>query len=628
MGGTSATELNVLSKVVAERYQPLETIGAGGMGVVYRAFDTRLKRDVALKVIKPELLQDEVVHARFRREALALAGLSHPNIVAVYDLVDDADSGATCIVMELLQGQSLRDGWLSNSAPSPVEIASQMAAALEAAHTRSILHRDIKPDNIFVCLNGTLKLMDFGLARVTNTITLTETDSVGGTLAYMSPEQLTNGSLDARTDLYSLGVVLYEAVAGYLPFAGDNPAAIILKRLNSAPEPIAHVQHPVPSGFQEMIISLLQPDPTLRIASAAQLHECVAAIKSGTLSGNMESYTAHEPYETADQPKPGRKLLKNAMVPAALLVVVTAAVYATGRLTPADATKSAVVTATAMGYSQGNNPRPALETKTVGTPNLSHSKQSTPAALNSVPVAVRANASQQTNASVMNQLSRQNRQIDALEKMLATMQKQAKSQAATKSVAKVTQEAPSPAPLPVVQTSTAVPPVVTPHLRASAFKLHSQTPAFMLLAFAPPTTQFAVYQPSRATHSLVRIRWMPQMHELGNGLGRFQGRLNLSPGDHPAFLLVSGVYDGSGTPPQSLYLPTFHKHNAGDGKKHRQSPAIRFQQFKRELANRFGANNVEIRMIPLKNIKYINARSRQQTSTSSNGYNERVPLQP
>ena len=619
----------MLSKVVAERYQPLETIGAGGMGVVYRAFDTRLKRDVALKVIKPELLQDEIVQARFRREALALAGLSHPNIVAVYDLVDDAESGATCIVMELLQGQSLKEASLSNSAPSPVEIASQISAALEAAHARSILHRDIKPENIFVCLNGTLKLMDFGLARVTDTMTLTETDSVGGTLAYMSPEQLTNGSLDPRTDLYSLGVVLYEAVAGSLPFAGDNPAAIILKRLNSAPDPIAYAQCPVPSGFQEMIISLLQPDPMLRIASAAQLHECVAAIKSGKLSGQMDAYTAHEPYETAEQPQPGRNLLKNAMVPAALLLVVAAAVYAAGRLTPADATRSAVVTAPAMGESQGNIPRPPLKNRTVDTSPSSIGRKTTLSALNTVPVVVNSNSSQQTNASVMNQLSRQNRQIDALEKMLATMQKQAKGQAATNSAAKVTQETRSPAPqVPVEQTMAAVPQVVTPRLRASAFKFHAQTSDFMLLAFAPTATQFAVYQPSRATHSLLRVKWMPKMRALGNGLGRFQGRINLPPGDHPAFLLVSGVYDGSGTPPQSLYLPTFHKHTLGNGNQRRQSPAIKFQQFKRELANKFGANNVEIRMIPLNKIKYINARSRQQNGMSSDGYDERVPLQP
>lgn len=203
---------------VADRYEIEAQIGIGGMGIVYRAHDTRLMRRVALKVIAPHLVQQEAARSQFLREAQALAGLMHPNIVTVFDLSEDDSTQTVFIVMELLHGRSLRHCMVEAKCPLFSHVALPLCRALEAAHARSVLHRDIKPENVFVCDDGTIKLMDFGLARLLSANTHSQASLLAGTLAYMAPEQLKGAKADFRADLYSLGILFYEYLSGSTPF--------------------------------------------------------------------------------------------------------------------------------------------------------------------------------------------------------------------------------------------------------------------------------------------------------------------------------------------------------------------------------------------------------------------------
>jgi len=258
---------------VAGRYDIEEQIGIGGMGIVYRAFDSRLKRHVALKVIAPHLVQQENARAQFLREAQALAGLMHPNIVTVFDLCEEDATHSVFIVMELLRGQSLRQSITSSERPLFSQVVLPLCRALEAAHGRGILHRDIKPENVFVCEDGTIKLMDFGLARLLTANSRSQASLLAGTLAYMAPEQLKGDRSDGRADLYSLGVLLYEYLCGVTPFVGDNPGAILMKHLTEAPPPL-HTHLPdIAPELENVILRLLEKEPDARFDSATILRE-------------------------------------------------------------------------------------------------------------------------------------------------------------------------------------------------------------------------------------------------------------------------------------------------------------------------------------------------------------------
>ena len=228
------------ARTLAGRYELGDVIGRGGMGAVYRAIDLVLGRSVAVKMLPGQLTDhDPTSVARFEREARAAAALSHPAVVAVYDT--GVDETSRFIVMEFIAGRSLEaivraEGrW---TLPGPPGIAARVADALAAAHAAGIVHRDIKPANVMIAADGSVKVLDFGIARAMDSTTLTQNASVLGTAAYMSPEQALGKPADERSDIYSLGCVLYALLAGHPPFSGDGAAAILNQHANIAPRPL------------------------------------------------------------------------------------------------------------------------------------------------------------------------------------------------------------------------------------------------------------------------------------------------------------------------------------------------------------------------------------------------------
>lgn len=261
-----------IGKMLDNRYEILEVIGRGGMAVVYKAKCHRLNRFVAVKILKEELAQDEEFRQRFRDESQAVAMLSHPNIVSVYDVSRTGD--VEYIVMELIDGITLKDylerksplGWKETSF-----FAVQIAKALEHAHSRGIIHRDIKPQNIMVLRDGTVKVADFGIARQaasSNTYNLREAI---GSVHYVSPEQARGSHIDNRSDLYSLGVVMYEMLTGRLPFEGDTPLAVALQHINSIPLPPSDYVPDIPKTLEDIVMRAMAPQASSRYNNATEM---------------------------------------------------------------------------------------------------------------------------------------------------------------------------------------------------------------------------------------------------------------------------------------------------------------------------------------------------------------------
>ncbi len=256
--------------ILCDRYEILDIVGAGGMSIVYKARCHRLNRNVAIKVLKPEFSNDKNFVTKFRIEAQASAGLSHPNIVNVYDVYDD--DGIYFIVMELVDGITLKEyieqyGRLSMD--KALDISIQIASGLEAAHESHIIHRDIKPQNIIVSKNGNIKVTDFGIAKAATSNTLTS--GAMGSVHYISPEQARGGFSDERSDIYSLGITMYEMVTGRVPFEGDNNVSVALMHIQSDMIPPRQYYPDIYSSFEKVIMKATQKKPERRYLTASAL---------------------------------------------------------------------------------------------------------------------------------------------------------------------------------------------------------------------------------------------------------------------------------------------------------------------------------------------------------------------
>ncbi|WP_458861907.1 Stk1 family PASTA domain-containing Ser/Thr kinase [Acidaminobacterium chupaoyuni] len=262
-----------IGKMLDNRYEILEIIGRGGMAVVYKAKCHRLNRFVAVKILKEELAQDEEFRQRFRDESQTVAMLSHPNIVSVYDVSRSGD--VEYIVMELIDGGITLKDYLAKKGPlnwkETVFFAMQIAKALEYAHSRGVIHRDIKPQNIMLLRDGTVKVADFGIARhVTNGNTYNMGEAIGS-VHYVSPEQAKGSYIDNRSDIYSLGVVMYEMLTGRLPFEGDSPLAVALQHINSIPLLPSDYVSDIPKTLEDITMKAMSPQLSSRYASATEL---------------------------------------------------------------------------------------------------------------------------------------------------------------------------------------------------------------------------------------------------------------------------------------------------------------------------------------------------------------------
>ena len=255
------------------RYVTSELLGGGGMAQVFLARDEVLERDVAVKVLREQYAEDEEFVERFRREALRVASLSHPNIVQVYDRGVSED-GRYYIAMEYVPGGTLKER-IVRDGPMPsgtaLAVAVQIAEALGAAHERGLIHRDVKPQNVLVTASGDVKVVDFGIARAAAADVISATSAVLGTARYMSPEQAMGQEVGPASDLYSLGVVLYEMLTGEVPFEADTPVAVSMKHVDEMPRPPGEIRGEIPQEIDAVVLRLLAKDPGARYASAAAL---------------------------------------------------------------------------------------------------------------------------------------------------------------------------------------------------------------------------------------------------------------------------------------------------------------------------------------------------------------------
>ena len=266
-------------RTLAGRYELVEVIGRGGMGTVYRATDPILRRTVTVKLLPAEFAEgDPVSVARFEREARAAASLAHRGIVAVYDT--GVDEGTRFIVMEYVAGRSVEAILREERRLQParaVDIAMTVADALGAAHAAGIVHRDVKPSNVMIADGASVKVLDFGIARALDGTALTHSATVLGTAAYMAPEQVLGHPADERSDIYSLGCVLYAMIAGRPPFAGETVAAILHQQVNVDPQPLRTVEPTIPEALDALVTAMLAKSPDARPQSTAQVRDRLAA---------------------------------------------------------------------------------------------------------------------------------------------------------------------------------------------------------------------------------------------------------------------------------------------------------------------------------------------------------------
>jgi beta-lactam-binding protein with PASTA domain/predicted Ser/Thr protein kinase len=287
-------------RLLGSRYEIGETLGYGGMAEVHRGRDVRLGREVAVKVLRADLARDPSFQARFRREAQAAASLNHPAIVAVYDTgEEDVYGNQPYIVMEYVEGRTLRDVLKIEGRLMPrraMEIVADVCAALDFSHRNGIIHRDVKPGNVMITRTGAVKVMDFGIARAVadNAATVTQTAAVIGTAQYLSPEQARGENVDARSDVYSTGVLLFELITGSPPFTGDSPVAVAYQHVRENPPPPSTLNPDVPPELDAIVLKAMAKNPANRYQSAGEMRaDLIRAINGRPVEA--------EPVMTADE---------------------------------------------------------------------------------------------------------------------------------------------------------------------------------------------------------------------------------------------------------------------------------------------------------------------------------------
>jgi beta-lactam-binding protein with PASTA domain/predicted Ser/Thr protein kinase len=362
------SELN--GSVLGGRYRLEARIGSGGMGEVYRGVDTVLDRTVAIKILLPQFARDVSFVDRFRREAQAAARLNHPNIVGIYD--SGADGETQFIVMEFIQGRTLDDFVRSGgrfTAVHAVEVAEKICDALAYAHVAGVIHRDIKPANVMVTRKGEVKVMDFGIARiVVGPQTAPQTSAVLGTAAYISPEQAQGQPVDGRSDIYSLGAVLYEMLAGRPPFTGDSPVAVAYKQVNEAPALPSIANHEVSPLLDAVLMRALAKNPANRYQTADEFRADLERARLGQdvlatplmPPGDAATQVISRPQATAvlppQEPPPGsgRKVWLGVLIGVIVVAVLAGAGYllAQGLLSGDQDTPKPVPVPTVIGFTQ------------------------------------------------------------------------------------------------------------------------------------------------------------------------------------------------------------------------------------------------------------------------------------
>ena len=300
----------MLRNVVDGRYVLAESLGSGGMAEVYLAHDEVLARDVALKVLRSQYVRDEEFAERFRREARSAASLSHPNIVQVYDRGETED-GTCYIAMEYVSGGTLKKRIEEKGPFEPrkaAAVAAQIADALGEAHEHGVIHRDIKPQNVLVTSSGDLKVTDFGIARAASAVTISVTNAIFGTAGYISPEQALGEPVSPASDLYSLGVILYEMLTGELPYTADNPMAVCMKHVTEQLRPPRRLNPAIPEEIDAVVVKLLAKDPADRYGSAAELLADLERVRHGHFPAHgIRVETTTQPREPQAAPRRGAR---------------------------------------------------------------------------------------------------------------------------------------------------------------------------------------------------------------------------------------------------------------------------------------------------------------------------------
>ncbi|HHX76874.1 MAG TPA: Stk1 family PASTA domain-containing Ser/Thr kinase [Firmicutes bacterium] len=321
----------MIGRTFGSRYQVQEKIGQGGMAVVYKGLDTLLGRTVTIKVLRENLTEDPDLVRSFRREAYAAASLSHPNIVNVYDV--GKDENAYYIVMEYIEGKTLKEIIQEEGQLTPsraVSFARQICDALHDAHRHNIIHRDIKPQNILITRDGRVKVTDFGIARAVTTATITYTSSVMGSVHYFSPEQAQGGVAKEKSDLYSVGIVLYEMLTGKVPFSGDSPVSVALKHVQEEVPPLSGFIPDIPLGLENLVMKAVEKNPDDRFSSAEEFSRELQLLEEELSKDNEKNSINGKPRKGARKKK--NKLSRKQIIGIAVGSIVLITLIVTGYL--------------------------------------------------------------------------------------------------------------------------------------------------------------------------------------------------------------------------------------------------------------------------------------------------------